>query len=190
MTPNEERLLEVLRTRSYVEGDVVLASGARSDYYIDGKMIEVNPEGAYLIGEAIYERTRGLKFDAIGGLAVGAVPVVTSAVISYHVHEPNRGIEGFWVREEAKAHGTTKKVEGGFADGMRVVIVDDVITSGQSAEKAVIAVRSRGAVVVKVITLVDRLSGASEKFADMGLVYEPIFTTADLRSRSRVLVPA
>ena len=139
MSENEQRLLELLKTRSFQRGQFRLASGETSDYFIDGKMTEVYSEGAYLIGEVLYEWTKDVGIDAIGGLQVGAVPLGTAAVISYH----HRGqtMEGFWVREEVKSHGTQKRVEGGLRKGARVAIVDDVITKGGSALKAIEAVR-------------------------------------------------
>ena len=143
MSENEQRLLELLKTRSFQRGQFRLASGETSDYFIDGKMTEVYSKGAYLIGEVLYEWTKDVDINAIGGLQVGAVPLSTAAVISYH----HRGqtMEGFWVREaEVKSHGTQKRVEGGLRKVARVAIVDDVITKGGSALKAIEAVREFG----------------------------------------------
>jgi orotate phosphoribosyltransferase len=170
-SPNEARLLELLKERSFRRapaGEVFrLASGATSDYFIDGKMTAVHPEGAYLIGEVIYDHTRDLAFDALGGLQVGAVPLTAAAVIASYRH--GRPVEGFWVREEAKDHGTRKRIEGGLAPGSRVVVVEDVFTKGGSALKAVEAVREAGCTVVRVLGLVDRLQGARELFRRHGL---------------------
>lgn len=174
----QDRLLELIRERALQLGKVTLSSGESSDYYIDGKMIEVYSEGAWLIGEAIYERTKDLDIDAIGGLAEGAIPLVTSAVISYHHH--GQAIEGFWVRDKAKSHGTRKLVEGKLTHRARVAIVDDVVTTGSSVEKAIDAVESLGAEVIAIITLVDRLRGARSKFEAQGYCYNPIFTIRDL----------
>src|SRR5215208_4178006 len=117
----ERKLLAVIENRAFKRGSFRLASGDTSTYYIDGKMIEVFSESAYLIGEVLYERTKDLRFDAIGGLEVGAVPLTTAAVISYHRHE--RSMEGFWVRDAVKTHGTQKIIEGGLKPGSRVVIL-------------------------------------------------------------------
>src|SRR5262245_36648705 len=114
MTNHETQLLEVLRTRSFKRGEFRLASGDTSTYYIDGKMSQVFSRSAYLIGEVLYERTKDLQIDAIGGLEVGAVPLTTAAVISYHQH--GREMEGFWVRDSVKDHGTKKRIEGGLKD--------------------------------------------------------------------------
>lgn len=178
MTDKESQLLDLLKTRSFKRGTFRLASGGTSEYYIDGKMTQVFSQAAYLIGEILYERTKDLAFDAIGGLEVGAVPLTTAAVISYHQH--GRAMEGFWVRDAAKDHGTKKLVEGGLQDGNRVVIVDDVITKGTSSVKAIDAVRTRGCEVVMVLALVDRMEGAREQFAEKGIArYESVFTIRD-----------
>src|SRR5437867_3574818 len=114
MSEAEKELLQLLKARSLQTGSFVLASGGTSSYYIDGKMAAVSAKGARLIGEILYERTKDLRIDAIGGLEVGAVPLVTAAVISYSLH--GRDMEGFWVRDKAKAHGTQKLIEGNLAD--------------------------------------------------------------------------
>src|SRR5205823_9940598 len=100
--------------------------GDTSSFYIDGKMTEVFSRGAMLIGEILYERTKDLKIGAIGGLEVGAVPLATAAVIAYDRHDLE--MEGFWVRDRAKSHGTKKTIEGKLKNGQRVAIVDDVVT--------------------------------------------------------------
>ena len=175
---NRRRLLNLLRKRSLRRGDVVLSSGEVSDYYIDGKMVEVHPEGAWLIGEVLYDQTSDLDFDAIGGLAVGAVPMITSFVVSCYHHR--RDVEGFFVRAERKAHGTQRLIEGDLKIGARVVLVDDVITSGQSVMKAIEAVREREGQVVLVLAIVDRDRGAAELFNRESYPYRSVFTKEDL----------
>jgi orotate phosphoribosyltransferase len=178
MSESKQRLLELLRDRSFKRGHFRLASGGTSDYFIDGKMAEVYSEGAYLIGEVLYELTRDLNIDAIGGLQVGAVPLTTAVVMAYHHH--GRKMEGFWVREEIKSHGTQKLVEGGLKSGARVAVLDDVCTKGGSALKAVEAAREMGCEVVLVVALVDRLQGAEALFQQHGIEnYQPVFTIRD-----------
>lgn len=182
MTPAEEQLLALLKTRSFRRAEpgqqFRLASGELSDYFIDGKMTVVSSDGAPLVGEVIYQHTRDAGLDAIGGLQVGAVPLVTAAAISYKNH--GRPIEGFWAREETKSHGTQKRVEGGLRPGMRVAVVDDVFTKGGSALKAVQAAREFGCEVVLVLALVDRLQGARELFLRHGITdYRTVFTIRD-----------
>jgi orotate phosphoribosyltransferase len=171
---HKTRLLALLNERAYMQGDVTLSAGGQSSFYIDGKMVEMNPEGAFLIGEVIYGAIKDLDVQAIGGLAVGAVPMVTSIVISCHHHE--KPLEGFFVRDAAKSHGTRKVIEGLLHAGDRVVMVDDVITSGKSVLKAIEAAEERGAEIVKVVSIVDRDAGAAALFAERGYGYEFIFT--------------
>ena len=178
MSENERRLLEILQEQSFKRGQFRLASGDESTYYIDGKLTQVSPEGAYLIGEVIREQTADIAFDAIGGLEAGAIPLTTSAVISYFHH--SRPIEGFWVRDKEKAHGTKKLVEGRLRKNSRVVILDDVVTRGSSALKAVQAVREIGCEVVRVLALVDRLQGAAKLYREHQIAdYRTIFTIRD-----------
>lgn len=188
MSEAETQLLQLLKDRSFQWGTFLLASGDVSSYYIDGKMTEVFSEGAYLIGEVLYERTSGLQVDAIGGLEVGAVPLTTAALISYHLH--GRRMEGFWVRDKVKNHGTQKLVEGRLEPSSRVVIVDDVITRGSSSVKAAEAVRAIGCEVVQVLALVDRLQGAGELFKQRGIVnYQSVFTIRDFGVNTDIRSP-
>jgi orotate phosphoribosyltransferase len=180
MTPAEADLLRLLKERSLrTDGPFKLASGETSSYYIDARMTVVSSAGAFAIGEVLFERTKDLGADAIGGLAVGAVPLATAAVIAYHRH--GRAMEGFWVRDKLKDHGTQKLIEGRLTAGMKVAVVDDVFTKGQSALKAIQAVREAGCEVVAVLALVDRLRGAEELFREAGVAnYQAVFTITDL----------
>jgi orotate phosphoribosyltransferase len=179
MSEAEKQLLQLLKERAFQVGTFRLSSGGTSTYYIDGKMVEVFSRSARLIGEVLYERTQDLALDAIGGLEVGAVPLTAAAVIAYDLH--GRSMEGFWVRDEVKRHGTQKLVEGNLKPGSRVAILDDVITKGGSSVKALEAVRDLGCEVVLVTALVDRLAGAAELFREKGVAnYRPVFTIRDL----------
>lgn len=175
----EKKLLALLKDRSFKKGDFKLASGDPSTYYIDGRMTAVFSHAAHLIGEVLYQHTKDLDIHAIGGLEVGAVPLTTAAVIAYHLH--GREMDGFWVRNAVKDHGTKKLIEGHLKPGSRVVIVDDVFTKGTSAMKAAKTVQElHNCEVVKVIALVDRLQGAREHFQQHGLdCYHSIFTIQD-----------
>jgi orotate phosphoribosyltransferase len=178
MSAAESQLLGLLKERSFRRGTFRLASGGVSDYYIDGKMTEVFSEAAHLIGEILYERTQGLSIDAIGGLEVGAVPLTTAAVISYHLH--GRKMEGFWVRDKVKDHGTQKLIEGNLRPGARVVILEDVTTRGSSAVKAIQEVKAHNCEVVLVLTLVDRLQGARELLRQEGVEnFQAVYTIRD-----------
>lgn len=189
MTAAEAELLELLKERSFRQGSFRLASGGTSPYYIDGKMSAVYSAAAALIGQVLYERTRDLDIQAIGGLEVGAVPLTTAAVIQYHLN--GREMEGFWVRNEAKAHGTKKIIEGGLKPGMRVAIVDDVFTKGGSALKAVESVRKAECEVVLVLALVDRLQGAEQLFREHGVKnFRSVFTIRDFGVNVDASTPA
>jgi orotate phosphoribosyltransferase len=178
MSEAETRLFQLLQERSFQRGTFRLASGAVSDYYIDGRMSAVFSEAAYLIGEVLYERTKELNVDGIGGLEVGAVPLTAAAVIAYHLH--GRKLEGFWVRSKVKTHGTQKLIEGNLKPGSRVVVLEDVVTSGSSALEAIGAVKAQGCEVVLVLALVDRLQGAREHFRTAGIEnYQSIYTIRD-----------
>lgn len=179
MTDAERRLLDLLAARSFQRGTFRLASGATSTYYIDGRTSAVFSRSARLIGEVIYERTKDLPLDALGGMEVGAVPLTAAAVIAYDLH--GREMEGFWVRDKAKSHGTKKLVEGGLKPGARVAVLDDVVTTGGSAIRAIEALREHGCEVALVLALVDRLQGAEEAFRAQGVAdYRRVFTIRDL----------
>jgi orotate phosphoribosyltransferase len=178
MSDAEQQLLQLLQERSFRRGTFRLASGATSSYYIDGRTTAVFSQGASLIGQVLYERTRDLGIDAIGGMEVGAVPLTAAAVVHYHLN--GRAMEGFWVRDKAKTHGTRKLIEGAaLRPGSRVVVLDDVVTTGGSAVKAVEAVREAGCQVVRVLALVDRLQGAAAAFRELGVEFHPVFTIRD-----------
>jgi orotate phosphoribosyltransferase len=179
MSDAEQKLLELIKSRAFRRGTFKLASGLTSDYYIDGKMIEVFSGSVPLIGEVIYEHTHDLAIDAIGGLEVGAVPLAAAAVFSYHLH--GREMEGFWVRDEVKKYGTQKIIEGGLKPGSRVVILEDVVTKGGSSLKAIEQVQKIGCTVVRVLALVDRLQGAEQLFEERGVNdFKAVFTVRDL----------
>jgi orotate phosphoribosyltransferase len=179
MSEAESQLLALLKERSFKLGSFRLASGDTSNCYIDGKMTAVCSRGARLIGEVLYEHIRHLNVQAIGGLETGAIPLTTAAVLCFDLH--GLPMEGFWVRDIVKDHGTKKVVEGNLKPGARVVIVEDVITRGTSAVKAVDAVRKLDCEVVLVLGLVDRLAGAAALFKKHGIEhYRSVFTIKDL----------
>ena len=174
----KRRLLELVKERSVIRQQVKLSSGQSSGFYVDGKMVLMSAESATLIGEVLYAMTKDLNLDAIGGPEVGAIPMATAAAIRYH--QVGQPMEGFFVRKEAKAHGTQKIIEGRLLPGNRVAIVEDVMTTGGSVTQAITAVREAGATIAVVIALVDRLQGARERIESMGLRFEPVWTLHDL----------
>lgn len=175
---NRERLLQLLKEKALRFGEFVLASGKKSDYYINGKLISLDPEGLYLLSEIILEKIKDDKVDAVGGMTLGADPMV-GGVISL-AGQRGLPLRGFIVRKERKDHGTESQVEGTLRKGDRVVIVEDVSTTGGSSLKAIKVVEALGCQVVKVIALVDRDEGTKETFARGEYEFEPIFTTSDL----------
>jgi orotate phosphoribosyltransferase len=179
MSDAEAELLRLIAARSFRTGHFTLASGATSDYFIDGKMTQVFSAGAFLIGRVVYDRLKDLDVGAVGGLEVGAVPMTAAVALTYHLN--GREIEGFWVRNAVKDHGTKKRIEGNLTPGMRVAVVDDVLTTGGSAMKAVEAVRAHGCEVACVLALVDRRQGAAELFRSAGIPYHPVFGIEDVR---------
>lgn len=178
------QLVGIIRARSVIIGETFkLASGRTSDFYCNLKPTMMDPEGAYLIGLLITDTLASETLDAVGGLEMGAVPIVTAiAAIS---HTKGRPLPAFFVRKATKDHGTKSLVEGlprgQTLRGKRVVIVDDVVTTGGSSMKAVDAVRAEGAEVVRVVAIVDREEGAAETFAKAGLPFTALITAGKLR---------
>ena len=171
------RLLEIIRRRSFGCGEVTLASGRKSDFYFNLKPTMMDPEGATLLAELTYEALKDEGFDYIGGLEMGAVPLAGAiAQISWIKGHP---IAAFFVRKKPKEHGAKLAIEGLTRDetlaGKRIVVVEDVTTTGSSAMKAVETLREAGANVSLVFTMVDREEGAAETFAAAGLPFRALY---------------
>jgi orotate phosphoribosyltransferase len=170
-----DRLRDLFRARALQFGDFTLASGKKSSYYVNSKKVLFHAEAITLLGELIYEATRDLEFEAIGGLEVGAIPMAAAALTAFHRH--GRHLEGFFVRKQAKGHGSQELVEGQVGTGDRVVVIDDVLTTGGSVIQAIQAVEAAGATVARVVCICDRLQGAREALA--GYNFRPLFTIRD-----------
>lgn len=171
-----QRLLKLFKERAFSLGRFTLASGKESSYYINSKKALFASEAVALLGELLWEATRDLQIQAIGGLEVGAIPMAAAAAMRYH--QEGRKLEGFFVRKQAKAHGSQERIEGVLQPGMRVAMVDDVLTTGGSVLQAVEEVEKRGANIVAVLCIVDRLEGARELLAPR-YPYMPLFTIRD-----------
>ena len=174
------RLLALLQA-CIARGEVTLASGQKSDFYVDGRLVTLSPEGAALAGEAVLETARELGATAVAGPTTGACPMVTAAgVLS---HQAGRPLKTVYVRAQAKGHGLQKSIEGpplGAAD--RVLLVDDVMTSGGSLLQAAERVREEtGCPIVGVFCLVDRQAGGREKVQAAGYRFQAAFTRAELQ---------
>ncbi|MGH7045203.1 MAG: orotate phosphoribosyltransferase [Stellaceae bacterium] len=171
------RLLGIIRRNSLLENrDFVLASGRSSNFFFDMKRTIFEPEGAALTADLLFERIAGEAVDFIGGLETGAIPIVAALCAKSW---PEKPIKGFFVRKEAKGHGTDQRLDGLLEPGSRVILFEDVTTTGGSVMQAVNEVRRRQCTILKVITIVDRLEGAAEAFANAGIAFEALFTWRD-----------
>jgi orotate phosphoribosyltransferase len=178
MASRYPKLVALLKEKSLRRGKFILASGAESSYYIDGKMTCLDPHGATLIAQAILEEIKDLPVDAVGGMDMGATPIVGSVAVQSVA--AGRPLPVFVVRKEVKQHGTMKPIEGPLAAPCKVVIIDDVITTGGSIMKAIDAVKAVGCEVLLAICVLDRNAGAAEMMAKLGIAYRPLVTLADL----------
>lgn len=178
-----QQLLELLLARSVKRGTFTLASGQQSDIYIDVRLTSMSPEGLSLLGPLALTaiRKRSWQVDAVGGMTLGADPI--SYAISYASNFAPPLLRAFTVRKEAKAHGTGKQIEGPFRSGDHVVIIEDVITTGASALRAIEAVSVAGGKISGVIAVVDREDGGKEAIASQGYDVISLATITELRSR-------
>lgn len=178
------RLVEIVKERSFSTGpEMKLASGRTSNFYFNMKPTMLSAEGAHLIAVLILDALRDTKVDYIGGLEMGAVPLAACAAAQSHV--AGRPIAAFFVRKQAKEHGARKLVEGLAPSetlaGKRVVVIEDVTTTGGSALKAIEALTAEGAIIDRVITVVDRQEGAAAAFATAGVAFQPLLTADQFR---------
>ena len=177
---DRERLVALLLERSFRVGDFVLASGARSRFYVDARTTTTHAEGQAVLGRLGLAAIRdaGWTPDAVGGLTLGADPVSYAvAHASWLAGDP---VNAFTVRKEPKQHGTGKRVEGCFAAGDRVVVVEDTITTGGSALKAIQAVEAEGGMVIGVLALVDREEGGREAVEQAGYPVRALVRVSEL----------
>lgn len=173
----KEALLKLIKEKAVVRGERKLASGKISNYYIDGKQVTLDPQGLFVTAKLILHMALAANADAVGGPTLGADPI--AAAVSLLSSHSGKTVKAFIVRKEAKDHGMQKMIEGPALNaGDKVVMVEDVITTGGSVLKAIQAVEQLGAKVVKVVCLVDRNEGAFETLANYQ--YSPIFTLQDL----------
>lgn len=180
-----QQLLDLFCRLAYQEGDFILSSGQASSYYINGKQVTLNPQGALAIGRILLSRLPE-DTQAVAGLTLGADPIVTavSVVSAYE----NRPIPALIIRKEAKGHGTKAYIEGPtLPENSTVVVLEDVVTTGRSAMKAVERLRDAGYTVNQVISLIDRLQGGAEFYQSVGLKFEAVFTIEDIQQRYQQL---
>jgi orotate phosphoribosyltransferase len=181
LTTLRQKLLNLFCQLAYQEGDFVLSSGQSSSYYINGKQVTLHPQGALAIGRLILH-ILPVDTQAVAGLTLGADPIV-SAVSLVSVYE-KRPIPALIIRKEAKGHGTMAYIEGPtLPAGAKVVVLEDVVTTGQSALKAVERLQAAGYTVDRVISLIDRLQGGAELYKSAGLQFDALFSIRDLQER-------
>jgi orotate phosphoribosyltransferase len=182
----KSHLLRILQKNSVFHGDFALSSGGRSPYYIDCRLTTLNPEGASAVGELLCDiiqaeaARRQVHINSVGGLTLGADPVALSIGMASFRRSPADFLQVFTVRKTPKAHGQTKLIEGNFKEGDRVVVVDDVVTRGDSTLRAVEAVRGAGGVVEFAVVLVDREEGGRQNIENTGTPLFSLFTKSDL----------
>jgi orotate phosphoribosyltransferase len=181
ISASRARLHRIIANRSFGRGEVTLASGRKSDFYFNLKPTMLNPEGAALLAELTFDALKDGKYDYVGGLEMGAVPIAGAiAQLSWINAHP---IAAFFVRKKPKDYGAKAQVEGLTKDeslnGKRIVIVEDVTTTGGSALKAAEAIREAGGEVALVLTMVDREEGAEETFKQAGLPFKSLFKASE-----------
>jgi len=190
-TASKDQLRALLQEKSVCHGEFTLASGAKSDFYVDARITTFDPRGACLIGEvgwALLKQTAAKlnkNVHAIGGLTLGADPIALSIGIAAQRENSSTPLQVFTVRKAVKEHGRQKRIEGNFSASDSVVVVDDVITTGGSTLQAIDAIEEAGGHVAFVLVLVDRQEGGRENIEKRGHKVISIFTRADLSDSRR-----
>jgi orotate phosphoribosyltransferase len=186
MNAERTELLGLLRAKSVFHGDFTLSSGAKSKYYIDCRLTTLDARGAWLIGQLMHtlvrreEKSRKLRVNAVGGLTMGADPVALATGLISGWAKDAEPLRIFCVRKAPKGHGQTKLIEGNFKPGDTVVVVDDVVTSGNSTITAINAVTQEGGEVAFAAVLVDRQEGGRERIEAMGCPLLSLFQREEL----------
>ena len=184
--PAKDQLRALLQSKSVFHGEFILASGAKSDFYVDARVTTFDPRGACLIGEVGWQLVKetavklNKNVNAIGGLTLGADPIALSIGIAAQREDSATPLQVFTVRKAIKEHGRQKRIEGNFSAGNSVVIVDDVITTGGSTIQAIEAIEEAGGHVAFVLVLLDRQEAGRENIEQRGHKVVSIFTRADL----------
>lgn len=178
-----QQLLDLLIKFAYQEGSFTLSSGQHSDYYINGKQVTLRAEGAVAVGRLLLSVLPS-DTDAVAGLTLGADPLVTAVSVMSALED--RPIPALIIRKEAKGHGTKAYIEGpSLKSSAKVVVLEDVVTTGKSAMLAVERLRAVGYTVEEVISLVDREQGGAEYYQSQGLKFQALFSIQDLKARYR-----
>ena len=173
-----DELIKHITTHALKKGEFTLASGRKSNYYINGKLSTLDARGAYLIARTFLAMIADDVPDAVGGLTLGADPIIGSMLSLAGLEDLQ--LKGFIVRKEAKGHGTQLQVEGPISGDEKVVVIEDVVTTGGSSMKAIKALEEAGCTVTRVLAVVDRQEGGKENLAEEGYRLESIFTAREL----------
>ena len=174
---DRDALISLFHERALKFGEFTLVSGRTSTYYLDGKQITLHAVGLRQICEGLLELLADVEYDAVSGMSIGADPIIGGLLTV--AAERGLAMEGLLVRKEAKGHGTGQYVEGPAGEGARVVVIDDVVTTGGSALQAVDRIEEYGARVVQVVGIVDRLEGGAAAFAARDLPFCALLTIED-----------
>ena len=182
---DRDKLRDLLIERSVRLGDFTLASGAKSDYYIDARRTTMSAEGQRLVGRVALHAIRASNLDPthVGGLTMGADPIAYA--IAHASALEGRPIDGFSVRKKAKDHGTGQRIEGGLSEEGLVIMVEDTMTTGTSTLQAIDAVRTHGATVIGAITLVDRSENAGALYEQQGVPLISLYAATELVEAAR-----
>jgi orotate phosphoribosyltransferase len=173
----KEKLKQIVHQKALKFGDFVLASGKKSKYYLNGKMVTLDSEGLALTGEVMFEIAKELNVDAVGGPTLGADPMVGAILAVAGLN--GEKLDGFIVRKETKDHGTKSLIEGPLKEGSRVMMVEDVVTTAGTWIKAAEHVKKMNCEIVAMVCLVDRQEGAEENLKNAGYRYLPVFRRSD-----------
>ncbi|MDD5594723.1 MAG: orotate phosphoribosyltransferase [Candidatus Omnitrophica bacterium] len=175
----KEKLRALLEKDALKRGEFILSSGKKSNYYLDGRVATLTPEGAYLVGKIILEMIKDKDIDAVGGPTLGADPIVGAVAVLAHIQQVP--IKTFIVRKATKEHGTQRQVEGPQLKAKeRVILLDDVATTGKALVEAKAALDNLQVLVDRAIVIVDRQEGAAENLEKVGLKLEAIFKKDEL----------
>jgi orotate phosphoribosyltransferase len=174
------RLHALIKTLALSERPVILSSGKPSNFYFDMKRVMMHPEGAELVADLILQELAGVPADYVGGLELGAVFLISP--VAMRSQKFGRFLPGFAIRKRRKEHGTQKIIEGADLANKKVVILDDVTTSGGSAMQAVEEAQNAGATVTLVLSVVDRDEGSREKFEAAGVKFQSLFRAEEFRT--------
>lgn len=175
---NIDELKELIRRDAVKHGKFILASGKESDLYVDLRKVTLNPRGAFLIGSIIADMIKDRQVDAIGGMSIGADPIAVAA--SLMAYQSGRTINAFLVRKGKKDHGTKNMIEGPISEGLRVVVVEDVMTTGSSTITAIQHIEEAGMIVDMVVGILDRSEGGKEAIETLGYEVHALIKREDL----------